>query len=209
MNKSFSLTLNFGKKDEDIWEYLSPLSQEEREGIIKEALHRYVGDLLLKKIDSQQLFNPPLQGSWGLEDLFVPPPENHIANLPNNPHSNNSDLSAHHLSTVACNDACNNPLSHLFQLIGDEDDLEVLEFFRGNNEPNPPKVSEMVNNLSIGLKEIEDIEVPESISEKTRVQNQSSLEVTYKGLDFVLNQVIGEEEDPEVKNFFRKRNNPE
>ncbi|HHY25404.1 MAG TPA: hypothetical protein GX523_01400 [Desulfitobacterium dehalogenans] len=109
-------------------------------------------------------------GQWSLEDLCVIPP------------AEDSMMKSH-------------PLEHLFQLIGEEEDEEVLELLSRTKLPSVERLAERAP--SVPMPEVDQ----EPVAAKEDVQK------SVKGLAFLLNQVIGEEEDPEVLSFFLRSEN--
>ncbi|MGI1658675.1 MAG: hypothetical protein ACRKFN_06855 [Desulfitobacterium sp.] len=217
MSKLISLTLDLGReeKDEGLWELLRGLSEEQREDVIKTALDMYMTTFVPKS---------KTQSSWSLEDLFVATtlgaapessPESSLesSSLVFSPESSLKSKAATGESAVARQASEKaesvSPLSQLFELIGEENDQDVLEFFRtpSGATSTQPSDSGEVNSP-------DDKEALVKKSEMTTVDKVKDSMVAFatpmddqgnnnKGLDYILNQVIGREEDPEVLSFFR------
>ncbi|SHN84949.1 hypothetical protein [Desulfitobacterium chlororespirans] len=84
------------------------------------------------------------------------------------------------------------PLKHLLALIGEEEDEEVLELLLQQQARNPERFPE------------KDALPPKADEEPVAAQDDVSGD---KGLAFLLHQVIGEEEDPDVLSFFASSEN--
>ncbi|WP_019850827.1 hypothetical protein [Desulfitobacterium sp. PCE1] len=89
----------------------------------------------------------------------------------------------------------NHPLEHLFQLIGEEEDEVVLELLSRPKLQSVERLAERAPSIPIPKVDQEPVAAKEDVLKSA------------KGLAFLLNQVIGEEEDPEVLSFFLRSEN--
>ncbi|MGE4274141.1 MAG: hypothetical protein AB7E31_14970 [Desulfitobacterium sp.] len=216
MSKLISLTLDLGReeKDEGLWELLRGLSEEQREDVVKAALDMYMTTSVPKS---------KAQSSWSLEDLLVATtlgtaPESSlesslVSSLEFSPESSLKSKAATGENAVARQASEKaesvSPLSQLFELIGEENDQDVLEFFRtpsgatstqpfDSGEVSSPDDKEALVRKS-EMTTVDKVKVS-MVASATPVDDRGN---NNKGLDYILNQVIGREEDPEVLSFFR------
>ncbi|AGA69709.1 hypothetical protein Desdi_2279 [Desulfitobacterium dichloroeliminans LMG P-21439] len=201
MSKTISLTLNLGReeKDQDLWELLRGLSEEQREDAVKAALHMYMTTTSpVSKTTS----------SWSLEDLLVSTTSGASASTEASPEESaeeslksNAVTSGNPVTSQASETAevVNHPLNHLFALIGEEDDQDVFEFFRPSSGATSVYVT---TGDPYSADKVEDSSV--TLATPKPVQGNG-----FMGLDYILDQVIGREEDPEVLSFFRSQERSE
>ncbi|MEL1135480.1 hypothetical protein AAC978_09860 [Desulfitobacterium sp. THU1] len=220
MSKLISLTLDLGReeKDEGLWELLRGLSEEQRVDVIKTALDMYMATFVQKS---------KTQNSWSLEDLFVATtlgaapessPESSLESSlvfspefsPESSLKSKAATGENAVERQASEKAESvSPLSQLFELIGEENDQDVLEFFR---TPSGATSTQPSDSGEVSSPDDEEAQVRKS--EMATVDKVKDSMVAFatprddqgnnnKGLDYILNQVIGREEDPEVLSFFR------
>ncbi|TWH55868.1 hypothetical protein DesLBE_0042 [Desulfitobacterium sp. LBE] len=163
MSKSLSFTLSFSEEDEPLWGFLHSFPREQWEGILKEALRAYSANHPVTED-----LPPATVGRWSLEELYAAP-------------SGKDSLSTGNPQ----------PLKHLWELIGEEEDEDVLELLLQPQAQNPEKFPER------------DALPPKADKEPQKYQDSQSV----NGLAFLLHQVIGEEEDPDVLSFFASSEN--
>lgn len=198
MSGKLSFTINFGEEDQALLSFLQTFPQEQWEGLIKEALREYTENdsdsgIFLPAEKQESATSAP----WNLEELYVGPSAkesmlNNILMLDNDSGVYPKEeklFSNHHPS---------NPLNHLFALIGEDEDEDVLELLlNGNSKSQEPKEHTQSVNSHRDDSGMDLQTDTESLSFQTVAKG--------KGLAFILNQVIGEEEDPEVLGFFKER----
>lgn len=207
MRTKFSLTLNFGEEDEPLLTFLHKFPKDQWESILKDALQAYSEHSKFAKNlpEKEQDYIP--QRSWNLDDLFVSPSS--VALKTTNALSGTRDEGTDKPSKSPedmPNSTEHNPLGHLFGLIGQEEDEEVLEFFLRSTSPSQSESGKTENHLE----KKENFESEESMKflDSTNIIHQGDQgKAVFKGLDFLLNQVIGEEDDPEVLDFFENADN--
>lgn len=247
MNHKVTLDLHFGKEDQDIWQVLQEFPQEEWEKIIKEALKIWSAEQGIREINLQDQGNSQVgteesevsardkatfgenstvssQVSWHLEDLFSP---------------TSPDLSSSKTSLAESFpepgfplETKPDPLRHLFALIGEEEDEDVLKLLQGKPSPLTkdkgqreasvskeqvplaiePNLSYIVlNQLDREINSSEKVlqpaenepKAPEKETYPDSLSGNSAL--TNKGLNYILQNVIGEEDDPEVLKYFKNQ----
>lgn len=181
-----SLTLHFGEADEECWELLKELSRDQQESVIKEALKLYLGvqlESLRPKttqerestlVSANKTDEIGLSSDWKLDSLFVSS-------------ENKKEIT--------------DPLKHLFQIIGEEDDEEVIDFLSTSAKtvstvPSVPREGESPKG-----NDPSEIGTEETIPIPSEGQLEGNLVISH-GLSFILQQVIGEEEDEGVLEFF-------
>lgn len=161
-----SLTLHFGEEDEELWEVLKRLPFDQQESVIKKVLTRYLKDHLESLSEGSNELNRTCPSSeWKLDSLFI--------------------------SSEIVKEAPN-PLRHLFEVIGEEEDEEIIQFLSGLEKPpsSIQKENDSHRRMTspLGKHQVE-------VTKVTNLRESS-------GLNFILQQVIGEEEDDEVLQFF-------
>lgn len=161
-----SLTLDFGEDDEELWEVLKNLSLEQQESVIKKVLTQYLKNYLESTSGvSNELNQTGSPSEWKLDSLFI-----------------SSEIKKE----------APNPLRHLFEVIGEEEDEDVIQFL-GAFEKSPSTL----------LREDDSHRGMTSPDENHPVEvHQLAIPRGSSGLNFILQQVIGEEEDDEVLQFF-------
>ncbi|NMA69741.1 MAG: hypothetical protein GX958_10010 [Desulfitobacterium sp.] len=203
MNHRVTLDLHFGKEDEEIWQILKKFPQEEWEEIIKEALRLWGAeqgirgenlevegdshdwDEQLKSSDEDKITvagksTASSKVSWSLEDLF------------------SSHLQEPRQEPEFSLESKPDPLRHLFALIGEEEDEEVIDFLRGK----PSSKTEEKENKE-DKKDKEDTD--ENNQPNPSVLSTTADFTTNRGLNYILQNVIGEEDDPEVLKYFKSQ----
>jgi hypothetical protein len=193
IGESRSLTVQFFEEDEEIWEILENLSEEQRNTVIKEALGRYIKE------------NPGtrLQSKWEFDSLFVAGEVNKSLEM------DDPDLSEKAQSLHI--NSLNNPLQHLFEIIGEEEDEDVIQFLRADEHPisNSKNFETSLEKGKYKEKEQSQLNDLFSLSENIEPAHQKTDEEycdlkKSNGLDFILQQVIGEEDDEAVLQFFKE-----
>lgn len=167
------LTLHFREEDEELCEVLNRLPIEQQESVIKKVLTRYLKDHLESTSESSNRLNRISHSSeWKLDSLFT-----------------SSEIKKE----------IPNPLRHLFDVIGEEEDEDVIQFLSASG--NPPS--------SIQKGDDSDSRMTSPLGKhQVTVQQVANLQGS-SGLNFILQQVIGEEEDDEVLQFFVNSRNEE
>lgn len=216
MSTKLSLTLNFGEEDEPLLTFLRQFPKDEWESILKDALHFFVDHSVANDSHQEKKQEVTHQG-WNLEDLFVSPSAMACKTITDGfSETNDKATSANEASLL---DACGrldsdqsskspeampnitayNPLGHLFELIGQEEDKEVLEFFIHSNAQSKYESGVMDDSVTEKKENLKSKGADSLLPQGDEVKTAS-----FKGLDFLLSQVIGEEDDPEVLDFFKR-----
>jgi len=221
----FLLTIKLGENDETLWSFLQTVPVEEWGDLFKKALHLYLKEnpQLTEKSEPEarvkaeedtnaEDHEKATLNKWSLEELFIAPQGTDLTKdnqaapiLGAQEKLHESQKQEQHQQKPPLHDkpvSPNNPLEHLFSLIGEEEDPEVLKFFQSSP---PLEAAEAAKDSS---EKPEDSGLPEEQHSEPRLEitpGQSELKVPggSKGLDFLLKHVIGEEDDPEVLKFFR------
>lgn len=183
MNKNLSFTLSFSEEDEPLWGFLHSFPREQWEGILKEALRTYSAPPPVteefppaEKQEEQEEEPKRAGGHWSLEELYA------ASSAQDSPVTDNPQ-----------------PLKHLWELIGEEEDEEVLELLLQPQAQNPDKFPE--RDALTSEVDKEPVAAQDDASGDKEPQKYQDSE-SVKGLAFLLHQVIGEEEDPDVLSFF-------
>lgn len=174
MFNQHSLTLHFGEEDEELWEALKKLSFEQQESLIKKVLTRYLKDHPESTSEgANELSLLSFSSEWKLDSLFI-----------------SSEIKKEEL----------NPLRHLLEVIGEEEDEEVIQFLCASGKP-----SSSIQKEDDSHREMTSSSLGKDHVEAQQVANSRG----GSGLNFILQQVIGEEEDDEVIHFFENSQNGE
>lgn len=201
-----SLTLHFREEDEELWEVLKRLSHDQQDVVVKEALLQYLKDHPERLCtgttrvnettskSSNEMNRISFPSEWKLDALFV-----------------SSEIEKDVAPFVT---RMSNPLRHLFDVIGEEEDEEIIQFLSASEKP--PLSNQKEDDSRKGNNAIE-IDAMESYgSEGTSPFGNHQIEVLQEpnlgrisGLSFILQQLIGEEEEEEVLQFFENTRNGE
>ncbi len=212
--KQHSLTLHFREVDEEGWEVLKGLSQDQQESVIKEALKLYLRVHTESRCpETTQLYHEydrehdlsylPVPSPWKEEDFISESLyRTDETGLPSEWKLDSLFVSSEIKKEIT------NPLKHLFQIIGEEDDEEVINFLSNSARtsatiPRDEESPERNDPSEIGTKESLSGEAMFHIGTFPLEVQQEDPRVRSSGLTFILQQVIGEEEDEEVLEFLR------
>jgi len=163
----------------------------------------------LESLIETSLDNVRFSSEWTLDSLF-------ISKIANTAAKEEKDLKN------SCKDPLvtrlSDPLRHLFEVIGEEEDEEVIRFLSASEKPSSPIQMEEDSRKDNYPLEIEPKKsLGHAVTSPIRKsQVEAQLETHQEanlrrssGLSFILQQVIGEEEDEEVLEFFEHSRNRE
>lgn len=155
------------------------------------------------------LDNVRFSSEWTLDSLF-------ISKIPNTAAKEETDLKN------SCKDPLvtrlSDPLRHLFEVIGEEEDEEVIRFLSALEKPSSriqleedsrKKNYPLEIEPKMGLGHAMTYPIKKSQVEAQLETHQEANLRRSSGLSFILQQVIGEEEDEEVLEFFEHSRNRE
>ena len=201
-----SLTVHFLEEDKDLWEVIQSFPKDQQAIVIKKVLARHLKEnkeCQVKDAKSAELSNPvklPTQPIWNLEALFV--------NSEMETKANQQVMDCGEENKLLQPSLTSNLLHHLFEIIGEEEDEDVIQFLRA-----PDILPSIIQSQEVSSKENNSIQAENKEDcnkdaidsyDKNRVEpiQVEDNPVKSNGLNFILQHVIGEEEDEEVLQFF-------
>lgn len=194
------LTLHFGNEDQDLWVVLKEFPREEWEGLLKKALRFWA---LERKRSEEQAREP----TWSLEDLFYQSSQEPTSldtiplDTPRKDNFRDSILKQDSiLEDPLVIEGKPTPLQHLFALMGEEDDEDVLNLLQGKKTTitSITKIQEQIEGIPL-----EKEPNPSNTSGSSELmQGNPPVNHTISGLNHILQNIIGEEDDPEVLKYF-------
>lgn len=179
------LPLFFNSEDKEIWEQLQKMPPEKRAETVKQALHEFFQarlEIQAERAEDSSALNSEQavlnDGEQEEEQLYTEA-------LPEN------ELSLESLFDASPQEIKPDPLKNLLSVIGEEDDEDVLNLLLSDKKSK----TEIINGTE--LKE------PKKYIENNEMPIKTETIVPSSGLAYLLHNVIGEEEDEEVLQFFQ------
>lgn len=200
-----SLTLHFSEANKGVWEILQSLTPKHQQAMIIDALTEYLKEYKAPEEDSGV--------SWDLKSLFVTEENNNQGNQDESSlHKASSTPSASaHQEIVSLDPTGIPPLKHLFEMLGEEEDEDVIELLIHTPQKRDKEfllAAEGIQNYGYPSEKLDPLVSLENETLQVSKRGPSSLDEPEidsqqgRGLNFVLQHVIGEEKDEEVLRFF-------
>lgn len=178
------LPLLFNPEDEKLWEQLQKLPPEKRAETVKQALYEFFQiHLDVQAGSSREESNSVDSGELASDDEEDEDPLTQSIT--------ENELSLEALFEASPQAIKPDPLKNLLSVIGEEDDEAVLKLLSAGPQKNPENRIET---------EIKNFSAPTAINE---VPLEKEAEGPEGGLAYLLQNVIGEEDDEEVLHFFQ------